>query len=99
MTYHMNEDDRVQFLNSALPQNLPIELTTNLPDNLKTFLKDKYGPAYVSMMLSHAKVKDSDWRYPLTDAERDKIWYWWTGSVRLRAVAGHSCLPSSGSAD
>jgi hypothetical protein len=77
----MNEDDRTTFLQTVSPANLPIELGANLQQELKDWIHGTYAPAYVSFMISQAKSANATWRYPLTDADKDKIWYWWSGSV------------------
>jgi hypothetical protein len=81
MLFHMNEDDRTTFLQTAPPANLPIELGANLQQELKDWIHGTYGPAYVSFMISQTKSANAKWRYPLTDPDKDKIWYWWSGSV------------------
>jgi hypothetical protein len=81
MLYHMNADDRTTFLQIAQPQTLPIDLTSNLPADLKTWIHDKYAPAFVSFMISQTKSKNVSWRYPLSQPEMDKVWYWWNGQV------------------
>ncbi|KPM39826.1 hypothetical protein AK830_g6732 [Neonectria ditissima] len=88
MLFHMNEDDRTTFLQTTAPANLPIELGANLQQELKSWIHDTYGPAYVSFMVSQTKSANAKWRYPLTDADKDKIWYWWSGS-------GEKCLAKS----
>ncbi|KAK7419301.1 hypothetical protein QQX98_003453 [Neonectria punicea] len=88
MLFHMNEDDRTTFLQTVPPANLPIDLGANLPQELKDWIHGTYAPAYVSFMISQAKSANATWRYPLTDAEKDKIWYWWSGS-------GDKCLAKS----
>lgn len=83
MQFHMNADDRTNFLQTTAPQSLPNELGNGLEDTLKTWVRTTYGPAYVSFMIAQVKPTDETkkWRGPLTDADKDKIWYWWQGSV------------------
>ncbi|KAH6880531.1 hypothetical protein B0T10DRAFT_609611 [Thelonectria olida] len=88
MLFHMNEDARTTFLQTAPPENLPVELGANLQQELKSWIHDTYGPAYVSFMIAQTKSANAKWRYPLTDADKDKIWYWWSGS-------GDKCLAKS----
>jgi hypothetical protein len=81
MYFHMSESDRVNFLNFPKPK-LRIELAENLPSELKTWIKNKYAPAYVAFMISQVKRQDSkDWRQQFTQEEKDKVWYWWSGAV------------------
>lgn len=85
MYYHMSESDRTTFLQYPKPANLPIELAENLPADLKTWIHDTYATAYVSFMLSQVTQGDSkDWRVNFDDAEKDKIWYWWSGAVSVK---------------
>ncbi|KAK4203359.1 hypothetical protein QBC40DRAFT_262471 [Triangularia verruculosa] len=84
--YHMDESDRTTFLTYPKPRGLPLELAENLAADLKTWIHDTYAPAYVSFMLSQVSPGDSSgWRVNFNDAEKDKIWYWWSGS-------GSKCL-------
>ncbi|GAB1316433.1 hypothetical protein MFIFM68171_06643 [Madurella fahalii] len=81
MYYHMNESDRTTFLSYPKPKDLPIELADNLPADLKTWIHDTYAPAYISFMFSQVSLADSKgWRVNFDDVEKDKIWYWWSGS-------------------
>jgi hypothetical protein len=85
MYYHMSESDRTTFLQYPKPNNLPVELAENLPQDLKTWFHDTYAPAYVSFMLSQVAQEDSSsWKVNFDEAEKDKIWYWWSGSVSFR---------------
>ena len=82
MFYHMSESDRTNFLQFPKPKDLPVELAEQLPSDLKAWIRDKYATAYVSFSISQVKKADSkDWRVNFTDEEKDKIWYWWSGSV------------------
>ncbi|KAK4174090.1 hypothetical protein QBC36DRAFT_303126 [Triangularia setosa] len=86
MFYHMDESDRTTFLMYPKPRDLPPELADNLAADLKMWIHDTYAPAYVSFMLSQVSPGDSSgWRVNFDDAEKDKIWYWWSGS-------GSKCL-------
>ena len=77
----MNDDDRSQFLQFPKPDNLPIDLAQNLAQNLKTWIHDIYAPAYITFMISQVDSKDVTWRWNLTDDEKAKVWYWWSGAV------------------
>jgi hypothetical protein len=93
MFYHMDESRRVTFLNYPKPNDLPLELGANLPQDLKTWIKDTYAPAYLSFMLSQVKKEDSkSWRVNFDETEQDKIWYWWTGQGSTVRVYQHSCF-------
>ena len=84
MYYHMNESDRTTFLSYPKPTDLPLELADNLPADLKTWIHDTYAPAYLSFMLSQVSPGGSKgWRVNFDDVEKNKIWYWWSGSVSL----------------
>lgn len=77
----MNADDRTTFLQTTAP-TIPIELGANLQSDLKQWIQNQYGPAYISFMLSQTKSANISWRNGFSDAEKDKIWYWWSGQVR-----------------
>jgi len=77
----MNDADRTQFIQFPKPTDLPIELTENLPQNLKTWIHDVYAPAYITFMISQVDAKDVTWRGGLTEDEKAKSWYWWSGAV------------------
>ncbi|KAH8427634.1 uncharacterized protein LDX57_005345 [Aspergillus melleus] len=81
MQYHMNDDDRLRFLQIAKPANLPIELADNLKSDLKEWIRTKYAPAHIDLMLSRVKEKDVSWRNNFSDKQKEKIWYWWNGKV------------------
>ncbi|MCJ1421447.1 hypothetical protein MMC32_007811 [Xylographa parallela] len=83
MTYHMSDNDRTNFLQIDKPQNLDINLAQDLPSDLATWIQQTYAPAYVSFMLAQTPLKGE--RVNLTDDEKNKIWYWWSGS-------GSKCL-------
>ncbi|TFK65127.1 hypothetical protein BDN72DRAFT_209785 [Pluteus cervinus] len=84
MLYHMNADDRTAFLQTAAPR-IPAELGDNLATPLKTWIRGTYGPAFISFMIAQTKSKDVVWRNAFSQAEIDKVWYWWNGM-------GSSCL-------
>ena len=77
MYWHMDDDQREKFTNQGKPIGLDPELTTNLPAKLKTFFRDKYGPAFISRSIAGI----SSYRDKLTDQERKNLWYWWQGNV------------------
>ncbi|KDR76297.1 hypothetical protein GALMADRAFT_140011 [Galerina marginata CBS 339.88] len=83
MYYHMDDSGRSQFLQFPKPTNLPLEIAQNLPQTLKTWIHDVYAPAYITYMLSQVEAKDVTWRGNLTDDEKAKVWYWWSGSGSL----------------
>ncbi|KAL6702405.1 hypothetical protein ACN47E_002188 [Coniothyrium glycines] len=82
MEFHMNADARTNFLQTEAPKSLPDALGKNLDDSLKKWVRETYGPAYVSFMIAQVKGTDETrkWREPLTDADKEKVWYWWQGS-------------------
>lgn len=90
MLYHMEEGDRKNFVGVVKPTVdeavFPSELADNLPDDLKTWLKDTYTPAYISYMLSQVDPSSEKWKGDFDSEQRNKIWYWWTGQVCLRSV-------------
>jgi hypothetical protein len=89
MFYHMDDSDRTSFLTYPKPRDLPLELREDLPQDLKTWIHGTYAPAYVSFILSQVSPDDSSsWRVNFNDAQKDKIWYWWSGSV---SVASSQC--------
>lgn len=82
MYYHMNEDDRTQLLQFPKPANLPLNLADDLPLSLQTWIQNTYAPAYISFMLSQVSPVDSSaWRVNFTDDDKNRIWYWWSGSI------------------
>lgn len=83
MLFHMEADARTNFLQTQPPQNLPIELGSNLQSDLKTWIRNTYGPAYISFMISQIKSGTVNWRGNFDDTQKEKIWYWWSGSVCL----------------
>lgn len=90
MLYHMEEGDRQNFVGVVKPTVdeavFPNELADNLPDDLKTWLKDTYTPAYISYMLSQVDTSSETWKGDFNAEQRNKIWYWWTGQVRLSSA-------------
>jgi hypothetical protein len=83
MLFHMNADTRTTFLQTAKPDNLPLDLGDNLQSDLKKWIHDTYAPAYISFMIAQVKPANVNWRNNFTDAEKAKIWYWWSGQVGL----------------
>ncbi|MCJ1388432.1 hypothetical protein MMC18_001279 [Xylographa bjoerkii] len=72
------DNDRTTFLQIDKPQNLDINLAQNLPSGLATWIQQTYAPAYVSFMLAQTPMKAET--VHLTDDEKNKVWYWWSGS-------------------
>ncbi|RYO86620.1 hypothetical protein DL764_008985 [Monosporascus ibericus] len=91
MLYHMDDGDREEFTNQAKPTDLPLILTDGLDSvmpGLSNWVKYKYARAYVAFSLSNmTKAGEEALRekYRLSLAQKDKIWYYWSG-------AGEGCL-------
>ena len=84
MVYHMNNDDRTHFLQMSPPTNLDPSLGVNLPTDLHNWIQNTYAVAFVAYMVSQTSAADqSSWREHLTDDEKAKIWYWFSGQVSL----------------
>ncbi|RAL06089.1 uncharacterized protein BO80DRAFT_469966, partial [Aspergillus ibericus CBS 121593] len=81
MLYHMNQDDRETFTQLSKPDDLPAELADKLSDDIKTFLRTKYAPAW----LCQSFVASDKYAGKFTDKEKKKLWYWWHGN-------GKNCL-------
>jgi hypothetical protein len=75
--YHMDDDQRTNFTKMAKPSNLPIELTSNLSTDLKTWLHDVYGVAFLTQCLDGV----TDFNDKLSTKEKERLWYWWSGNV------------------
>ena len=84
MLYHMNQDDRDQFTTENKPTNLPTELAEGLSGDLKTFLRDKYAPAW----LCQSFAASDKYAGQFTAQQQKKLWYWWHGN-------GKGCLARS----
>lgn len=87
MYYHMDENQREKILQipkPTVPDELPAALADNLPDNLKTFFEDKYGPAFICRYVGRTQK----YMKSFTDQEMKKLWYWWQGN-------GKDCLTQS----
>ena len=84
MLYHMDQDYRDQFTTENKPTNLPSELAEGLSGDLKTFLRDKYAPAWLCQSFA-ASDKYAD---QFTTKQQKKLWYWWHGN-------GKGCLARS----
>ncbi|KZF22467.1 hypothetical protein L228DRAFT_268931 [Xylona heveae TC161] len=77
MLFHMNPDDRDQFMDVSKP-DLPSELGSSLPQNLKDFFRNKYGPAFICRSIGRtAKYVSS-----FTEKEKRQLWYWWEGNSK-----------------
>lgn len=91
MLYHMDSDDRLNFINVPKPQGLPNELRDNLDDELITWIKDTYSRAYVAYMISQIEPRpgappETEPRVKLTADEKKKAWYFFRGKVSLRTL-------------
>jgi len=94
MLYYMDDEDREKFTSDAKPD--PLEFTPGIDGSLNSnhieWIRGVYGKAYVTYSFSRLSkvVEDGDGtedghglRHKLTEAEKKKIWYFWTGSVSL----------------
>ncbi|KAH8429650.1 uncharacterized protein LDX57_007322 [Aspergillus melleus] len=84
--WHMDASQRQTFTTADKPpdEDLPRELRENLDPKLKEFIRNKYGPAFISRSITQIRQhKDK-----FTEEERKKVWYWWEGS-------GPTCLSRS----
>lgn len=87
MYYHMDDKQREEILKIPkpdVPSALPLALADNLPTNLKTFFKEKYGPAFICRYVGRTQKYMSSF----TEKDMKKLWYWWQGN-------GKSCLSQS----
>ncbi|KAG4032306.1 hypothetical protein MFRU_007g02140 [Monilinia fructicola] len=79
MYYHMDDTQREKILQVAkpnVPDELPAALAGNLPAKLKTFFKEKYGPAFICRYVGRTQKYMKDF----TDQEMKNLWYWWQGN-------------------
>ena len=84
----MKEEHRTGILNLPKPTDLPKHLADGLGEELKTWLRAVYGPAYIANLLINVKPAQSRWLF--SDKEAAKIRYWWNGSVSTsRLHSGH----------
>lgn len=83
MIYHMDDGQREKFMRLKNPEGLPDALAKDLPQDLKNWLRDVYGPAFVAQVITTIPPpKDEEnWRHNLSTKEQDKLWYWFNGSV------------------
>ena len=92
MLYYMDPEDREKFTSDAKPD--PLDITPNLEASLNSdqieWIRAVYGKAYVTYSFSRLSkaIENGDGtpeghglRHKLTEAEKKKIWYFWTGSV------------------
>ncbi|KAJ8061184.1 hypothetical protein OCU04_010257 [Sclerotinia nivalis] len=87
MYYHMDDTQREKILQvpkPIVPDVLPMALADNLPAKLKTFFKNKYGPAFICRYVSQTQK----YMNSFTDKDMKKLWYWWQGN-------GKNCLSQS----
>ncbi|KAI9644845.1 hypothetical protein NHQ30_006872 [Ciborinia camelliae] len=79
MYCHMDDTQRekiLQVVKPSVPDDLPANLADNLPSNLKTFFKEKYGPAFICRYVGRTQKYMSSF----TDQEMKNLWYWWQGN-------------------
>ncbi|KAJ5738025.1 hypothetical protein N7493_001180 [Penicillium malachiteum] len=70
------------------PGKLPQGMANHLDPDLKTWLKETYASAYISLQIANfstSQVKDWVEEAKLTDADIKRIRYWWGGK-------GKNCL-------
>lgn len=80
MLYHIDDNDREMFFQEAKPDNLDPQLTSGLSDDVKTWIKATYGPAYICNRLEG--VDDSSknkWRRHFTPDEQKRLRWFWNG--------------------
>ncbi|KAI1828148.1 hypothetical protein F4861DRAFT_245595 [Xylaria intraflava] len=79
MYYHMDSDQRENILREPIPivgQDLPSSLADDLPENLKTFFKKKYAPAFICRYVARTQK----YAPQFTNQEIKNLWYWWEGN-------------------
>ncbi|KAB8291299.1 hypothetical protein EYC80_009985 [Monilinia laxa] len=79
MYYHMDDTQREKILQVPkpnVPDELPAALADNLPAKLKTFFKEKYGPAFICRYVGRTQKYMKNF----TDKEMKNLWYWWQGN-------------------
>ena len=82
MLYHMNSNDRTNFLQLSTPANLDPSLGVGLAQELHDWIQNTYAVAFVSYMISQVSDEGQQtWRQHFTDDEKGKIWYWFSGQV------------------
>ena len=82
MLYHMNGNDRTNFLQLKQPTDLDPSLGAGLATSLHNWIQNTYAVAFVSYMISQTSDQDQQtWRQHFTDDEKGKIWYWFSGQV------------------
>lgn len=59
-----------------VPAELPSELAWSLHQDLKTFFKEKYAPAFICRYVG----RTPKYMKSFTDKEIKKLWYWWEGN-------------------
>lgn len=79
----MHPEELNKVFNMTQPKTLPDHLGQNLPDNLKTWIRDVYGPAFTSLLISES-YNTGDWREKFDDTEKEKISWFWQGRVSTR---------------
>lgn len=86
MLYHMDSSVRDKILKQKLPEVKPDQLPGSMADDLdqhaKDWFHDTYGPAYVSNAISQADPENlATWRNKLSEDDRLKVRYWFSGRV------------------
>ena len=93
MLYHMNTDDRTNFFDKTnpppvgndvnSPEKVPKEMAGDLPENLKTWLRDTYANAYLALNWSRQdKDTQKKAKAEFTDKDVARIEYWWKGKSK-----------------
>ncbi|KAM3064941.1 hypothetical protein ACMFMF_011557 [Clarireedia jacksonii] len=96
MLYHMDDEARTTWTSTKKPEvgtnsdQIPEELGPNLTTSTKDWLKKQYIPMWIAsrIMNMDPAEKGKHPEFQLTNKERKKIRYWWTGS-------GKSCMSQS----
>jgi len=74
MYYHMASTDREKIFNKNQLTGLVDHLGKNLPSDLSNWVKDVYGPAYTSFLISQG-YNTKDWLTRFEAKEKAKIEY------------------------
>ncbi|KAH8429158.1 uncharacterized protein LDX57_006827 [Aspergillus melleus] len=83
MYYHMS-NKQLELTGQTRPTNLATSLADSLPDELSSFLREKYASAFLCQVVK----RDKTYGKKLTDQEKRNLWYWWNGN-------GKQCLSRS----
>lgn len=82
MYFHMEQDDLNNIMNKLKPDDLPAHLGSNLPSNLRDWIRNTYSPAYTALTIVNS-FNTKGWESKFTAKDRKKILYFWQGSVSL----------------